>query len=379
MPTRPVDGFASAQSPFWRRPTARSRSVAENMAHPNGLAITSAHELLVAETLGNRLLAFKIEADGTLLHRRVFANFERMSPLGICSDSEGAVWTAAARQPLFVRVMQGGRVTHRVHVPGRHAVACQLGGRDGRTLFCLTVAANLGEYSDRQQTARVETTPVDVPGAAGIPRFAEIARSLAFRTDVGICRRRSGALKANMMVSEKQLPAIGPSPYLTGLIVPLSALRQGKAVRRILDAEIQLRCVRPRFHLCRRRRWACHIRHHDRRRHRRRSRSGDGGQISTAVLGPRGAVDPVDPDSHAMALARPEKSFDRVAVSSQGIAGEAHPARRRIAPGPLSECLSSCRGRWPRRAKRAPPHRVRRHKISDRPGRPATSSRTPIK
>src|SRR5260370_324488 len=148
--------------------------VADVPSRPFGLGFLPDGELLVAETLGNRLLAFKIEADGTLLHRKVFANFERMSPLGICADSEGAVWTAAARQPLFVRVMQGGRVTHRVHVPGRHAVSCQLGGRDGRTLFCLTVAANLGEYPDRQQTARVETALVDVPGAATSIRFAEI-------------------------------------------------------------------------------------------------------------------------------------------------------------------------------------------------------------
>jgi hypothetical protein len=56
--------------------------------HPNGLAITSAHEVLVAETLGNRVIAFQMGNDGALLHRRVFANFERMSPLGICADSE---------------------------------------------------------------------------------------------------------------------------------------------------------------------------------------------------------------------------------------------------------------------------------------------------
>jgi hypothetical protein len=31
-----------------------------------------------------------------------------MSPLGICADSEGAVWAAAARQPLFVHVLRGG-------------------------------------------------------------------------------------------------------------------------------------------------------------------------------------------------------------------------------------------------------------------------------
>ncbi len=168
------DCFASARVVLVT-PDGSIRSVADNIAHPNGLAITSTHELLVAETLGNRLLAFKIGGDGTLLHRKVFANFERMSPLGICADSEGAVWAAAARQSLFIRVQQGGRVTHRVHVPGRHAVACQLGGQDGRTLFCLTVAANLDDYPDRQQTARVETTAVDVPGAASSIRFAEIS------------------------------------------------------------------------------------------------------------------------------------------------------------------------------------------------------------
>jgi sugar lactone lactonase YvrE len=168
------DCFASAKI-LLATPDGSIRSVAENMARPSGLAITSTHELLVAETLGNRLLAFKIEGDGTLLHRRVFANFERMSPLGICADSEGAVWTAAALQPLFVRIVQGGCITHRVHVPGRHAVACQLGGRDGRTLFCLTVAANIDEFPNQQQTGRVETTLVDVPGAASSIRLAEIS------------------------------------------------------------------------------------------------------------------------------------------------------------------------------------------------------------
>jgi sugar lactone lactonase YvrE len=83
------------------------------------------------------------------------------------------IWRLNASRWLFVRVLQGGRVTHRVHDPGRHAVACQLGGPDGRTLFCLTVAANLDDYPNRQQTARVETTSVDVPGAASSIRFAE--------------------------------------------------------------------------------------------------------------------------------------------------------------------------------------------------------------
>jgi uncharacterized protein (DUF983 family) len=45
----------------------------------------------------NRLLGFKIDSHGALLHRKVFANLEGMSPLGICEDADGAVWAAAAR------------------------------------------------------------------------------------------------------------------------------------------------------------------------------------------------------------------------------------------------------------------------------------------
>ena len=80
------DCFASARV-LLATPDGKVRPVAENMAHPNGLAITSAHEVMVAETLGNRVIAFQMGEDGALLHRRVFANFERMSPLGISSCS----------------------------------------------------------------------------------------------------------------------------------------------------------------------------------------------------------------------------------------------------------------------------------------------------
>ncbi|WP_166208153.1 SMP-30/gluconolactonase/LRE family protein [Bradyrhizobium septentrionale] len=94
------DGFASARV-LLATPDGNVRSVADNVAHPSGLAITGSHDLLVAETLGNRLLGFEIGSDGALLHRKVFANFVGMSPLGICVDAESAVWAAAARQSLF--------------------------------------------------------------------------------------------------------------------------------------------------------------------------------------------------------------------------------------------------------------------------------------
>jgi hypothetical protein len=70
----------------------------------------------------------------------------------------------------FVRAVEGGQVTDDIPVePGRHAIACVLGGPDRRTLYLLT-AATLGdaERSRSLGSARVERVTVTVPGA-GLP------------------------------------------------------------------------------------------------------------------------------------------------------------------------------------------------------------------
>ena len=63
---------------------------------PNGTVITpDGQTLIVAETFGHRLTAFDIQPDGTLSHRRVWADLEGAFPDGICLDAEGAIWVAA--------------------------------------------------------------------------------------------------------------------------------------------------------------------------------------------------------------------------------------------------------------------------------------------
>ncbi|TSD86134.1 SMP-30/gluconolactonase/LRE family protein [Mycobacterium sp. KBS0706] len=59
------------------------------------------------------------------------------------------------------------RITHRVERPGRQAVACALGGPDGRTLFCRTVAREFEDVTGCAPTARVEIAKVAIP-AQGI-------------------------------------------------------------------------------------------------------------------------------------------------------------------------------------------------------------------
>jgi sugar lactone lactonase YvrE len=147
-------------------PTGEARVVAEDMAFPNGTVILDGGEtLVVAETLGNCLTAFDIAADGSLSGRRCYADLGEHDPDGICLDRDGGIWVSCFSQDVYLRVLEGGGVTDRVPVPGRRAVACQLGGSDGRTLFCLTCEATLGEVRAGGARARVETARVAVPGA----------------------------------------------------------------------------------------------------------------------------------------------------------------------------------------------------------------------
>jgi sugar lactone lactonase YvrE len=113
----------------------RARVVADDLAFPNGMAVTPDNAtLIVAESYRHRLTAFDIGADGSLSNRRVWAAVGEHSPDGICLDSDGAAWYADVGGRCCVRVAEGGQVMDRVQLD-RGAFACMLGGDDGRTLF----------------------------------------------------------------------------------------------------------------------------------------------------------------------------------------------------------------------------------------------------
>ncbi len=147
-------------------PAGAARVVAEALEIPNGTVILPGGDvLIIAETWGHRLSAFNFNPDGTLSDRRLFADMGEYGPDGICLDQEGAIWVSALDQGDFLRVLEGGAITDRIDVGDCRAVACQLGGEDGRMLFCLTCEGTWEEIRTGQAHARVEVVPVDVPGA----------------------------------------------------------------------------------------------------------------------------------------------------------------------------------------------------------------------
>jgi sugar lactone lactonase YvrE len=121
------------------RPDGSATVVADDLAFPNGMAVTPDNAtLIVAESYRNRLSAFAIEADGSLGARRVWAELGDGVPDGICVDAEGAVWYADVPNRRCTRVREGGQVLDTVSLD-RGGFACMLGGPPADpTLYVVT-------------------------------------------------------------------------------------------------------------------------------------------------------------------------------------------------------------------------------------------------
>ncbi|MDO8434803.1 MAG: SMP-30/gluconolactonase/LRE family protein [Candidatus Binatus sp.] len=149
-------------------PDGQARIAADDLSFPNGTVITpDGKTLVVGESMGRRLTAFDIAADGTLSNRRVWAQLGTYIPDGIGLDAEGAIWVACPSASEVVRVKEGGEIAERIKV-GADAFACILGGADGKTLFVATAANSDPEKCKRDRTGKIEITQVEV-GHAGLP------------------------------------------------------------------------------------------------------------------------------------------------------------------------------------------------------------------
>ena len=144
-------------------PEGEVRSVANELAFPNGMAITAdGSTLIVAESHGNRLTAYDIGPDGDLANRRTWADAGDDHPDGICVDAEGAVWYADVGNRHCVRVREGGEVLATVELD-RGAFACALSRGDRPQLY--VVGQEWGGPQPTQPTGQVVAFPAPAPGA----------------------------------------------------------------------------------------------------------------------------------------------------------------------------------------------------------------------
>jgi sugar lactone lactonase YvrE len=144
-------------------PDGSIRQVADDLAFPNGMAISpDGGTLIVAESYGNRLTAYDITSDGGLGNRRVWADTPGDHPDGICTDADGAVWYADVGNKHCVRVREGGTVLATAGLD-RGAFACALSRGDNPRLF--VIGQNYGGPRSPQPSGRVVAFPAPAPGA----------------------------------------------------------------------------------------------------------------------------------------------------------------------------------------------------------------------
>jgi sugar lactone lactonase YvrE len=153
-------------------PDGSVRVVAQDIAFPNGMAVTAdGSTLVVADSYRHQLLGFSIATDGSLSERRVWADLAGPdgngdNPDGICLDASGAAWYADVPHQHCVRVAEGGEVLQTIPLD-RGGFACMLGGNDAPYLYAVAAvwpgAAGLTTHTDWD--GQVVRFPVDVRGA----------------------------------------------------------------------------------------------------------------------------------------------------------------------------------------------------------------------
>ena len=147
------------------RPDGSASVVADDIAFPNGMAVSDdGRTLVVADSYRSQLVGFDIADDGTLSGRRVWAPLGTDNPDGICLDATGAAWYADVPHQRCVRVAEGGEVLAVVDLD-RGGFACMLA--DEPLLHVVAArwpgAAGLATHTDWD--GRVLRVPVEVGGA----------------------------------------------------------------------------------------------------------------------------------------------------------------------------------------------------------------------
>ena len=149
-------------------PDGTAEVVADGLDFPNGMVISpDGSTFIVAESTARRLSAYAFDADGALHGRRVFADALDGPPDGLAVDADGGVWTSLVLAGQFARIVDGGTVTDRIDVDERIAIACALGGAEGRTLFLLTSTSAYPNELVGTTHSRLDAVTVSIPAIRG--------------------------------------------------------------------------------------------------------------------------------------------------------------------------------------------------------------------
>jgi sugar lactone lactonase YvrE len=154
--------------------------VADGIECPNGIAVSEDEKTLyVAETFAAQILAFDIEADGSLSGRRVWASFGEKTwtelpemlasttllPDGIALDAEGAIWATDCHGGGVTRVAEGGEVLDYVSSAPDATFSIGLSRGENPQMFMATTFPFGGGDPWTEHKSKMRRVAIDVPGA----------------------------------------------------------------------------------------------------------------------------------------------------------------------------------------------------------------------
>ncbi len=158
---------------------------AADLLFPNGSVITpDGRTLIVGETAGARYTSFRIDDDGSLSDRRIWAQLAPTPPVttlaetlgqlevgpdGCGLDAEHHIWCADEVNARCIRIAPGGDIVDEISAPdGLNFFACMLGGEDGRTLLICAAPDFAEQNRSAAREAVLLTAAVDIPHG-GLP------------------------------------------------------------------------------------------------------------------------------------------------------------------------------------------------------------------
>ena len=164
-----------------RDPDGRVAIAAADVVTPNGVVVSpDGKVLLLSEAFAGRVSAWDVRSDGSLVNRRVWANFGipriartiaearkhvLMIPDGITLNAAGDLWVADAAGSGMWCISEGGSVVDHVDTGPYTAYSAVLGGDDGKSLF-ITAGPPLDDiHQDGRDQSVILVSKVEVPAA----------------------------------------------------------------------------------------------------------------------------------------------------------------------------------------------------------------------
>jgi sugar lactone lactonase YvrE len=147
-------------------PNGSVHTVAKDLRFPNGTVQLSDGTLVVAETVGGCLTAFRIDDDETLTDRRLWADLSvagidggQVLPDGIGLGPADHIWVSDPGAGGAVLVAEGGHVLQAVRTSQVCFAVEMIDLPQGTSVLCCTAATSNPTVAAAQRTGRLEIAP----------------------------------------------------------------------------------------------------------------------------------------------------------------------------------------------------------------------------